>query len=96
MHLREFPVDVLKIDRAFVDGLGRESRDASIAAAVISLAHALGLSTVAEGVETAEQLTVLMQLGCDLGQGHLFAAPQAPEAAAALIGRPLMAARPSQ
>jgi diguanylate cyclase (GGDEF)-like protein/PAS domain S-box-containing protein len=96
VHLRQFPVDVLKIDRAFVDGLGRESRDASIAAAVISLAHALGLSTVAEGVETAEQLAVLKQLGCDLGQGHLFAAAQAPEAAAALIGRPLMAAQPPQ
>jgi EAL domain-containing protein (putative c-di-GMP-specific phosphodiesterase class I) len=96
MHLRQFPVDVLKIDRAFVDGLGREPRDASIAAAVISLAHALGLSTVAEGVETAEQLAVLTQLGCDAGQGHLFAPAQPPPASRALIGRPLMAPKPPQ
>jgi diguanylate cyclase (GGDEF)-like protein/PAS domain S-box-containing protein len=96
MHLRRFPVDVLKIDSAFVDGLGQETQDASIAAAVISLAHALGLTTVAEGVESAEQLAVLAELGCDAGQGHLFAPPQPAEAAMALIGSPLMAAQPPQ
>jgi diguanylate cyclase (GGDEF)-like protein/PAS domain S-box-containing protein len=96
VHLRQFPVDVLKIDRAFVDGLGHETRDASIAAAVISLAHALGLSTVAEGVETHEQLVVLTQLGCDAGQGHLFAAPQPPAAARALVGKSPMATQPPQ
>jgi diguanylate cyclase (GGDEF)-like protein/PAS domain S-box-containing protein len=95
-HLRRFPVDVLKIDRTFVDGLGREPQDTSIAAAVISLAHALELVTVAEGIETAEQLEVLTGLGCDLGQGYLFARPQPPDAAAALIGRALMGTQPSQ
>jgi diguanylate cyclase (GGDEF)-like protein len=75
-HLRRFPVDVLKIDGTFVSGLGREPQDASIAAAVISLAHALDLKTVAEGVETDEQLSILKQLGCDLGQGYLFARPR--------------------
>jgi diguanylate cyclase (GGDEF)-like protein/PAS domain S-box-containing protein len=75
-HLRRFPVDVLKIDGTFVSGLGREPQDASIAAAVISLAHALDLTTVAEGVETDEQLAILKQLGCDLGQGYLFARPR--------------------
>jgi diguanylate cyclase (GGDEF)-like protein/PAS domain S-box-containing protein len=74
-HLRRFPVDVLKIDGMFIAGLGSEPQDASIAAAVISLAHALGLRTVAEGVETEEQLRVLRELGCNLAQGHLFARP---------------------
>jgi diguanylate cyclase (GGDEF)-like protein/PAS domain S-box-containing protein len=74
-HLRRFPVDVLKIDGTFVSGLGDQPQDASIAAAVISLAHALGLTTVAEGVETDEQVTILRRLGCDRGQGHLFAPP---------------------
>jgi diguanylate cyclase (GGDEF)-like protein len=85
-HLRRFPVDMLKIDGTFVAGLGREPQDASIAAAVISLAHALGLSTVAEGVETEQQLDVLRRLGCDLGQGHLFARPQPAAEALRLVG----------
>jgi diguanylate cyclase (GGDEF)-like protein/PAS domain S-box-containing protein len=85
-HLRRFPVDVLKIDGTFVAGLGREPQDASIAAAVISLAHALGLETVAEGIETDEQLEILRKLGCDLGQGHLFArAAPAAEAVRLLV-----------
>lgn len=74
-HLRRFPIDVVKLDRSFVSGLGRDAQDTSIAAAIISLAHALGLSTVAEGIETGEQLAVLASLGCDLGQGYLFARP---------------------
>ena len=84
-HLRRFPVDVLKIDGTFVAGLGHEPQDASIAAAVISLAHALGLQTVAEGIETEEQLTILRGLGCDLGQGHLFARPAPPLEAVRLL-----------
>jgi diguanylate cyclase (GGDEF)-like protein/PAS domain S-box-containing protein len=78
-HLRRFPVDVLKVDGTFVAGLGREPQDASIAAAVISLAHALGLKTVAEGVETEQQLAILEELGCDLGQGYLFGRPLPPD-----------------
>ena len=76
-HLRAFPIDVLKLDRSFVSGLGREPMDAAIAAAVIALGHALGVRCVAEGVETADQLAVLERLGCDIGQGYLFAAPAA-------------------
>lgn len=91
-HLRRFPIDMLKLDKAFVQGLGREKRDASIAEAVISLAHALGMTTVAEGIETPEQLQVLTELGCDLGQGWLFARAAPPADAAALIGRPLLRA----
>ena len=84
-YLRRFPIDVVKLDRSFVSGLGREPQDASIAAAIISLAHALGLSTVAEGIETDEQLAVLAALGCDLGQGFLFARPAPAEAFADLV-----------
>jgi Amt family ammonium transporter len=74
-HLRAFPIDVLKLDRSFVSGLGTEPQDTAIAAAVIALGHALGVRCVAEGVETAAQLAVLEELGCDTGQGFLFAAP---------------------
>ena len=86
-HLRRFPVDVLKIDGTFVAGLGHEPQDASIAAAVISLAHALGLETVAEGIETDEQHTILRGLGCDLGQGYLFGHPAPAAEAVRLIAR---------
>ncbi len=79
-HLRRFPIDIVKLDRSFVSGLGRDPQDASVAAAIISLAHALGLSTVAEGIETGEQLAVLAALGCELGQGFLFARPAPVEA----------------
>jgi diguanylate cyclase (GGDEF)-like protein/PAS domain S-box-containing protein len=85
-HLRRFPVDMLKIDGTFVAGLGNEPQDASIAAAVISLAHALDLKTVAESVETDGQLEILRGLGCDLGQGHLFARPAPAAEALRLVG----------
>ncbi|TML08411.1 MAG: EAL domain-containing protein [Actinobacteria bacterium] len=85
-HLRRFPVDTLKIDGTFVAGLGSAPQDASIAAAVISLAHALDLTTVAEGVETEEQLSILRGLGCDLGQGHFFARPAPAAEALRLVG----------
>jgi EAL domain-containing protein (putative c-di-GMP-specific phosphodiesterase class I) len=88
-HLRGFPIDVLKIDRTFVDGLGRTPQDASIAAAIISLAHALGLQTIAEGSETDAQLELLADLGCDVAQGNLFARPRPVAEAAELVGRRL-------
>src|SRR5262249_31287501 len=88
-HLRGFPIDVLKIDRTFVAGLGRTPQDASIAAAIISLAHALGLETIAEGIETPEQLALLARLGCDVAQGFLFARPRPGGEAAQLVGRRL-------
>ena len=77
-YLRSFPVDILKIDRSFVQGLGRDRRNASIAGAIVSLAHALELTAIAEGVETHAQLAVLRALGCDVAQGFLFARPAAP------------------
>ncbi len=75
-YLKRFPVDIVKIDRSFVDGLGDSPVDREIVAAVIRLAAAVGMQTVAEGVETPAQLEQLRLLGCSLVQGYLFAAPQ--------------------
>ncbi len=71
-YLRRFPVDCLKIDRSFVSGLDGDRDSRPIAAAIVEMAHALGLRVVAEGVETAAQLEVLVDLGCDAAQGFLF------------------------
>jgi diguanylate cyclase (GGDEF)-like protein len=79
LYLRRFPVDVLKIDRSFVVGLGTNVEDTAIVAGVIRLAHALGLLAVAEGVETPEQAARLKELGCDLAQGYYWSRPLAPE-----------------
>jgi EAL domain-containing protein (putative c-di-GMP-specific phosphodiesterase class I) len=75
-YLRKYPIDVIKIDKGFVDGLDHDgSRGRAVVAAVIDLAHALGLTALAEGVETLHQLKVLRELGCDAVQGFLFARP---------------------
>jgi EAL domain-containing protein (putative c-di-GMP-specific phosphodiesterase class I) len=84
-YLKRFPVDMLKIDRSFVDGLGRDPGDAAIVHAVTGLAHTLGLQVTAEGIETADQLMHLQLAGCDLGQGYHFSRPLPPEAADALL-----------
>jgi predicted signal transduction protein with EAL and GGDEF domain len=79
-YLQRLPVDGLKIDRAFIQHLGRDMRLREIVAAVIRMAHALELDVVAEGVECREQLELLQALGCDQVQGFLFAPPlAAPE-----------------
>ncbi|NUR29172.1 MAG: EAL domain-containing protein [Catenulispora sp.] len=78
-HLRDIPVDALKIDRTFVDGLMCDRGDEAIVVAVITLAHALGMHVIAEGVTTPEQQDRLRGLGCDFAQGHLFAAPLSAE-----------------
>jgi diguanylate cyclase (GGDEF)-like protein len=74
-YLRKFPVDLLKIDRSFISGLGRNNEDTTIAHAVIGLGHALSLTIVAEGIETIGQLVQLCSLNCELGQGDHFAQP---------------------
>jgi diguanylate cyclase (GGDEF)-like protein len=73
--LRQLPLDSLKVDRSFVTGIASSSGDRAIAEAMVGLAHSFGISAVAEGVETAEQLAVLRELGCDRGQGFYFARP---------------------
>jgi diguanylate cyclase (GGDEF)-like protein/PAS domain S-box-containing protein len=79
-YLRRLPVDGLKLDRSFVSGLGTSRVDSSIVGAVVGMAHALDLVVVAEGVEHENQLEELLALGCDYGQGFLFASPQPAEA----------------
>jgi diguanylate cyclase (GGDEF)-like protein/PAS domain S-box-containing protein len=78
-YLRRFPVDVLKVDRSFVDGLGADPSDSAIVAAIVTLAHTLGLKAVAEGVETPDHLAELRRLGCDYGQGFLMSRPLSGE-----------------
>lgn len=74
-YLKKFPVEVIKIDRSFVNGLGIEVDDSSIVDAVIRLGHSLGLHVTAEGVETPLHLAQLRELGADSGQGYLFSRP---------------------
>jgi diguanylate cyclase (GGDEF)-like protein len=74
-YLRKFPVDVIKVDRSFVDGLGPDPEDSAVVAAIIGLAHTLDLEAVAEGVETVGQVDALRSLGCHGAQGFLFSAP---------------------
>lgn len=77
-YLKQFPIDVLKIDRTFVDGLPSGEQDAQIARAIIAMAHSLNLAVIAEGVETQEQLDFLREHGCDEVQGYLFGRPMPP------------------
>jgi diguanylate cyclase (GGDEF)-like protein/PAS domain S-box-containing protein len=74
-YLQKFPVDVLKIDRAFVEGVARGGSDQALARTIIMLGSTLGLRTVAEGIEDERQRDQLALLGCDFGQGYLFARP---------------------
>jgi len=74
-YLRRFPLDVLKIDRSFIAGLGRDDEDSAIVAAIVQMARTLGLTVVAEGVERPEQLERLRELDCELAQGRLIAGP---------------------
>ena len=84
-YLKRFPIDFLKIDRSFVDGLSKDPEDAVIVSGIITLAHTLGMQVIAEGVESAEQLAQLRGLGCDLAQGNYFSEPLPAEAASALL-----------
>jgi len=74
-HLKDFPIDTIKIDRSFVANLGRTKQDSAIVASVISMASALGLGVVAEGVESEAQADLLRELGCPMAQGYFFGPP---------------------
>jgi diguanylate cyclase (GGDEF)-like protein len=74
-YLKRFPVDTLKIDRSFIEGVGRDNHDTAIVRSIISLASTLGLTVTADCVETPTQQWCLQQLGCDRVQGYLFAKP---------------------
>jgi diguanylate cyclase len=86
--LQRFPVDEVKIDKSFVDGVAVDPEEAAIVAAVVSLSHALGLRTVAEGVETVAQVDRLRNLGCDVAQGYFFWRPAAPADLTTLLSEP--------
>jgi len=86
-YLKRFPISFLKIDRTFVNGLGGDEDDSAIVRATIALAHGLNLTVVAEGVETADQLEQLADLGCDHVQGYLFAKPIDPAEFGAFLGK---------
>jgi len=88
-YLRRFPVGILKIDRSFVDGLGREAEDEIIIETVIRMASSLGLEVVAEGVETPQQAEILKGLGCHYFQGYLYGRPADPQISQALYERSL-------
>lgn len=90
-YLQQFPVDILKVDRSFIEQLGVRTESELIVSSVIGLAHALGLKVVAEGVETVRQLEILRSLGCDLAQGFLFSAPRPAEELAASFPLQLIA-----
>ena len=77
-YLRSFPVEVVKIDRSFVEGLGHEAGDATIVQSVVALARSLGLLCIAEGVENRQQLNKLRALGCAFAQGFLLGVPLSP------------------
>ncbi len=86
-YLTRFKIDELKVDRSFIHALAR-GRDAPIVTAIVSMAHALDILVVAEGVESEEQATEVRRLGCDRGQGHFFSRPLPPEAIPALVAEP--------
>jgi diguanylate cyclase len=74
-YLKHFPLDGVKIDKSFVEGLGEDTTDKALVRAIIELCHTLGLEVLAEGIETAEQAALLRDMGCDLGQGYYFGRP---------------------
>jgi diguanylate cyclase (GGDEF)-like protein/PAS domain S-box-containing protein len=93
-QIRELPhFDVIKIDRSFTAGLGDNDSDTAVVTALLSLVRSLKLTAVAEGIETEEQLQLLRSMGCETGQGFLFARPQDPDVIASLLsgGQSLMA-----
>jgi EAL domain-containing protein (putative c-di-GMP-specific phosphodiesterase class I) len=88
-YLQRLPIDELKVDRSFVAPLTRDQPSSAIVESIIGLAHAVGLTVVAEGVETLEQLAELERLGCDEAQGYLLARPQTSTAITPLLSTPL-------
>ncbi|MHB8576186.1 MAG: putative bifunctional diguanylate cyclase/phosphodiesterase [Dehalococcoidia bacterium] len=84
-YLKRLPVTTLKIDRSFIDGLATDSHDSAIVRSIVALAKSLGLQVTGEGIETTEQLTCLQALGCEQGQGYLFARPLSADSLAEFL-----------
>ncbi len=92
--MKHFPIDTIKIDRSFVRDLARDSEDQAIAQAIISMGKALGMTVVAEGVETIEQETFLREHACDETQGFLFSKAVPPAQLAELLRAPPLLVSP--
>ncbi|MBP0005236.1 MAG: EAL domain-containing protein [Cyanobacteria bacterium SBC] len=86
-YLNRFPIDTLKVDRSFVQQMEQTRENREIVRTIVSLAHTLGMDTIAEGIETPEQLAHLREIGCDYGQGYWFAKPLPASSAAQLLAR---------
>ena len=85
-YLADFPIDTLKIDRSFVCKIG-ENKQAAIVSAMVAMGKAMGMTVVAEGIETEEQLEYLRDLDCDIAQGYLFSKPLPEQDATAYLVR---------
>lgn len=84
-YLREFPIDVLKIDKSFIDDIGVDSQQVALVDGIVRIADTLGLQVIAEGIEDLEQSDLLAAMGCRFGQGYLFARPMTADQAEALL-----------
>jgi len=78
-YLKELPIDYLKIDISFIREAAKSKKDRAVVNAIVQMAHSLGMKTIAEGVETKEQLEVLKEIGCDMAQGYYFAKPMSEQ-----------------
>jgi predicted signal transduction protein with EAL and GGDEF domain len=87
-YLQKFPIDILKIDKAFVDGVGRGGSDEALARTIVALGDMLSVRCVAEGIEDEQQRMHLLAIGCDFGQGYLFTRPMTSAAVEAIVCRP--------
>lgn len=95
-YLRRFPIDVLKIDRSFIGMMGNSAEGSALPRAIVALGRSLNLMTIAEGIETAEQLAELQGMACDFAQGYYFTKPLWTESMGALLSRKYMDIRPAQ
>jgi diguanylate cyclase (GGDEF)-like protein/PAS domain S-box-containing protein len=84
-YLKRLPVDAVKIDKMFIDGLGTDPHDSALVAAILAMADALGLTVIAEGIETKKQLSTLRRLHCGRAQGYYFAEPMTAESMTELV-----------
>lgn len=87
-YLRDFPIDVLKIDKSFIDDLPRDAQQVALVEGIVRIADTLGLQVIAEGIEDPEQRDLLAGMGCRFGQGYLFARPMTVEHSARVLRRP--------
>ncbi|MDP9406735.1 MAG: EAL domain-containing protein [Actinomycetota bacterium] len=91
-YLRRFPVDILKVDKSFVDGLGLDGEATALVRAILDMAQSMNMTTVAEGIEEGHQLSELAALGCDLGQGFLLSRPLPADRLVGLLADPRLVA----